>query len=502
MSSAILRQRLVELDAEIVRQKLALAVLEQDRADTQRQLDVTSNFPILTLPVEIAAEIFTQCLPSIEELREDRRLLMSEQLNVQAPTVFLGVCRAWRDIALATPALWATLYLRIDIIDEDAAEEPGKVEAFIERWLERAAFRPLWLGFQAHCSEGEGYPDRPFTPSRLRDVIHRYAQRIEYLELDFSQHQMRQLGLDSVEFPLLRRATLGDWYGPEPDDSDPVEVFSNAPQLHDLRLIHEGIFSYYSPSSLQLTKFIGEIIDMQLFSLALNLTEASCSVEFLISTPTSPISHSCLQSLTLLISFGQRKPIDILRHLQLPALQSLHISEMEDTEYPSLARFLARSSPPLRTLSVCADDDEFEWAECFSYVAATLENLEVVHPLDRVQAAILNCHILSQPEIYPPFPRLQTLALKTTSGINYSSLIRFLDERTRRPEFAAFRSFRLVAPGGTFLDDVLAAWSAPTGSYRNDKVTGHLASLATNRGIDIDIGSLDPHEVVKRKNAR
>ncbi|KAF7352357.1 hypothetical protein MVEN_01199500 [Mycena venus] len=150
----------------------------------------------------------------MEELRGDRRFLMPEQSNVQAPTVFLGVCRAWRDIALATPVLWATLYLRIDIIDEDVAEEPGKLEAFIERWLQRAAFRPLRLGFSTQPSEEDGHLDGPFTSSRLCDVIHRYAQRIEYLELDFSRHQMRQLGLDSVEFPLLWRATLEDWYRP------------------------------------------------------------------------------------------------------------------------------------------------------------------------------------------------------------------------------------------------------------------------------------------------
>ncbi|KAJ7887544.1 hypothetical protein B0H14DRAFT_2695195 [Mycena olivaceomarginata] len=486
MSTAILRRRLIEIDAEIVEQKMAfaqkLAALDRDRADVQHKLDV-STFAVVTLPIEITAEIFTLCLPSIEELRANR-YPSSHRWKTQAPMVFLAVCRAWRDIALATPVLWTTLYLRLDIIHDDVAEKEGEVEAFIEQWLQRAAARPLSLGFQTRRSEGDDLADHPFIPSRLRDVIRRYAPRIQCLELELGQNDMSQLRLDSTDFPLLQRATLGGLFDPEA--LGPVEVFTNAPKLHDLHLIHHGLLLYYSPPFQQLTKFDGEIVGMDLFTLAPNLIEARCSVDYISPAQPSFISHSRLQSLTLFTTFDGTAPCDILRHLTLPALQSLHVSEMEDAT--SLAAFLSRSSPPLRTLSIRIDDDEFfDWGDCLSLVAETLENLEVVYPFPYVQSAILTCHTRDI-WIKIPLPRLQTLTFQTLSGIEHEKLISFLDARTRLPELATFRSFRLICPSGTFLDDAIDAPSSSDGKSCNDKVKGHLANLAKNRGLHIDIG--------------
>jgi hypothetical protein len=162
---------------------------------------------------------------------------------------------------------------------------------------------------------------------------------------------------------------------------------------------------------------------------------------------------------------------------------------MEDTMYYTLPQFLARSSPLLRSLSIRLDDTDFDWAECFSLIGATLENLEVEYPLSHVQSAIFTCHDNNNSEIRPPFPRLQTFRLKTQSGIEYGTLIRFLDARTRRSEFVTLRSFHLVCSRDTFLDDNIYAPSSADGQYRHDEVAGHLASLARSRGIDINIGA-------------
>ncbi|KAJ7129204.1 hypothetical protein C8R44DRAFT_872497 [Mycena epipterygia] len=429
VSTTNLRRRLAELEMAIVEQaveqKAARDKLEQHRIAVEAELNATATFPVLRLPVEITTEVFSLCLPTIEEQREDSRVRMSEKLRSEAPTLFLGVCQAWRDIALATPALWATLYIRFDIIGYGVASELGKVEGFIDRWLDRAALLPLLIALCRYTVEEDGFADGPFTPMRMRDLIHRYAHRTQYLELNFSQYEMRQLELDSVLFPLLQRVALGDKYGPEPDRLDPVLVFTNTPQLRDLDLIVGGVFSYYTPPSLQLTKFDSEIDDLKLFTLAPNLAEARCAMTYLYSTvQTSIILHPRLQSLTLCASPDFEKPIDILQHLTLPALQSLHISEMEDTAYPSLQPFLTRSSPPLLTLSIRADDEDFhDLEECFSCVNDTLENLELVSPSKDVQLTILRIY-------YPHFPHLQTLSLVDAFGIDYGALVGYLEKKT------------------------------------------------------------------------
>ncbi|KAJ7682250.1 hypothetical protein DFH06DRAFT_1160653 [Mycena polygramma] len=497
MSTALLRQRLADIDKEIVEEKLArarnLAALERNRAEVQRQLDTASFFPVLTLPVEITAEIFSQCLATMDELRvQDYRGISMLPKHPLLPTLFMRVCQTWKNIALSTPVLWARLYICFDSIDHRVLESPGEIEACIERWLGRAALRPLSIAFRNHRHRSEdGWAAGPFTPSRMRDIIHRYADRIEYLELDFSQHDMRQLGLDSAVFPLLRYATLGDQLGPdpEPDEDNPVEIFGNVPHLHDLSVIPEGVLSYYSPPWSQLTKFDGEITNLELFTLAPHLIEARCAMEYLSLSQTSVVSHACLQSLTLVKSYNGQPPADILEHLTLPGLQTLHITSTTDGEYTSLFPFLARSSPPLRSLSIRIHPEIFlDWADCLCAVGATLEHLEVEDPCGRVQSAVLTCH-RNFAEISPPLPRLETLVLKNLFSINYEPLLYFLEARTRHPEFATIRSFRLECSEGAFLDDLVGGPSAIDGRYDYATVTGHLESLSKNRGIDIHIGA-------------
>ncbi|KAK7062176.1 F-box domain-containing protein [Favolaschia claudopus] len=491
MASALLRRRLAEIEAESIEQKTVfaqkLAALDREKADIQRQLNSTAFFPVTTLPVEITTEIFLLCLPSIDDLRNNRQHI-SATMKSHAPTVFLGVCRDWRDIALATPSLWSCLYLRLDLIHKNIAERPGVFEDFIAQWFGRAANRPLSVAFhhRRYQEDASTFSDWHLAPSRLRDVIHKYAPRFEYLELDFGQADLRSMQLETVSFPRLLCAAIGDQYGPDPDRFNPVEVFSNAPILNDLRCITDSVLSYYSPPLSQLTKFDGEIDTMQLFAQAPNLIEVTCSVVYLDPPPTSMISHPNLQSLTLVPSIHEQKPLDILQHLTLPALQSLRISDMEDLTYPALDSFLDRSQPPLRTLSIRADDEDFDWETVSGLVSETLENLEVIFPPLHVQSAILR----PMSSVFAlPFPRLQTLTLRTRAGISYDDLIRFLDIRTSLPELATLRSFHLHCSPGAFMEDLMWANSSlDRKQHLTLDIKTHLARFASNRGVDVRIG--------------
>ncbi|KAJ7181097.1 hypothetical protein C8R46DRAFT_844421, partial [Mycena filopes] len=52
-------------------------------------------YPILTLPVEITAEIFTHCLPDTPAPPSVRIV----------PLLLARICRQWRNIACGTPRL-------------------------------------------------------------------------------------------------------------------------------------------------------------------------------------------------------------------------------------------------------------------------------------------------------------------------------------------------------------------------------------------------------------
>ncbi|KAJ7768528.1 hypothetical protein B0H16DRAFT_319001 [Mycena metata] len=479
MSTATLRRRLVELEVSILAQRQLLDDLERDKEAVEAELRKTSTFPVSTLPVEITAEFFLLSLPTIEDLRDNRRRSLKDVFQRQAPRVFLSVCRRWRDIALTTPVLWASLHLSTSSL-RDGALKQGKIEEFIEQWFNRAALRPLSFAFHASRTEDDDFADGLFTPTRLRDVVHRYASRLEYLELDIAQHELRQLNLDSVMFPLLQRVALGDQYGPEPDSLNPVVVFGQAPRLCGLEILAEygATLAYYSPPWQNLTKFEGEIDNLALFTLASNLLDARIAIEYLEEVPDPPISHPTLRSLALVTSWQGTKPVDLLKYLELPALQSLHVSEVDNIE-DSFFSFLERSSPPLQTLSMGGTVELSEWQECLLLVNPTLENLELDSPSNEIQRSILTCHRL--PSVQTVLPRLQSLVFKNIHGMNYWDLVDFLDGRMISPRFATPRSFRAVCSNGTSLEDTTG------GPYASqDTVTDRLTRLG-ERGIDINI---------------
>ncbi|KAJ7166778.1 hypothetical protein C8R46DRAFT_872873, partial [Mycena filopes] len=69
--------------------------LTEEKIAIEKSLDSTV-YPILTLPVEITAEIFIHCLPDAPA---------SPSVRI-APMLLARRCRQWRNIACSTPRLW------------------------------------------------------------------------------------------------------------------------------------------------------------------------------------------------------------------------------------------------------------------------------------------------------------------------------------------------------------------------------------------------------------
>ncbi|KAF7352455.1 F-box domain-containing protein [Mycena venus] len=482
MNTADLRGLLAKIDANIFKTEMCLEELRRDRILVLRHLDEVATYPVLTLPIEITQEIFTQCLPSTAASFSIKKLRSHPLM------ILLRVCRAWRDIALSTPELWSTLCIHFDTIGPGVfIPQPGAVEAYIDRWLGRAALRPLSLGFRREDAD-DPLAECIFPMDRLDDLIDRYSSRLQHLELALSQEDICGLRLDTLDFPILQKATFAHVFGPDPDPHNPVNTFRNAPQLHSLCLEGHAEFSYYVLPSLQLTTFEGAITDIELFKVAPNLRTATCFVDYLVShtLPISPIHHSRLQSLAFVDNF--EAPQDILCYLTLPALECLRISEMADTTYPSLHSFLRRSLPPLITLSIRGDNVGFsDWQECLSSVAATVENLELESPSRRIQDSILYLHScpLFCPErckISPPLPKLKHLSFLNSTGTNYRRIKYYLKGRFDDNGLVNLQSFRVVWKYDTFLDSIFCA------GEESDDITNTLKRFA-DAGTRIHIGT-------------
>ncbi|KAJ7167656.1 hypothetical protein C8R46DRAFT_254455 [Mycena filopes] len=474
MSTAALRRRLVELDSKIIEQTQLLVALERDRAAVHKELLDTAKFPVLTLPVELTAEIFSHCLPPLERLRMP--IEATPPLRQFAPMMFLAICRSWRQIALGTPGLWKTLSLHLYPLDRS---QPGEAERFAAEWLGRATGYPLSIV----CYTSPD--DTPFPTSLLRDIIQRYANKLEYLDIYSSQDDVRQLELESIAFPILQRAVIGDAYV-DTDLEDLVPIFSNAPRLSNLEFSCDTLFSAYTFPSLQLTKFEGAITTLEIFAISPNLLEVKCAMTGQLPETTSITVHDRLVSLSV-VAPEMGHSTDMFPYLTLPALRSLHILDSDVLDLRSISSFLVRSAPPLKQLSLDVEEVEThrDINRCLIHVAGTLEDLEFISVCHYALVGMLERlhlpHTYKKPHRYS-LPHLRTLTLTDSPMVSYTDILQFLQRRSSQPDVAKLRSFRLTASDGTFPEDEVRL----QGHYQ--KVLDHFGAL-TSQGMEIYIGT-------------
>ncbi|KAJ7474824.1 hypothetical protein FB451DRAFT_1464943 [Mycena latifolia] len=453
----ILRNQLSDLGISISQHERLLQELKEQRAAVQLQLD-RFVYPILTLPPEITSEIFLWC-------SEPTRGVMYPSV---APLLILQVCRAWRAIAVSTPALW-------DTIRTTESDNPKNMENAIKSWFGRAGSHPLSLDFT--------YSGRRDS-MHLHSLICRYASRLQSLELcsegDFSDLT------DIRPFPLLRHLTLISIGGTLDSNGTPIPPFGSAPLLCHLEIHNLPPSRLMIPWS-QLTNFTATLVALEeclgVLRLATALEEfhRSCcpGAEEGSVIGSSLMCHSDLTSLT--VDAGDYYvDYDILQSLILPRLEKLQVGgrfgEWTDLLNTVVLPFLHRISSTLRTFTVgLSPAVPTEWFHITTHLT-TLELVgpqyatEVIHALDRRNA--------------PDFlPRLQNLAYSECAPDQVDiNLVNALNSRCADAaadtdtSCARLESFRLIWPE-----------DEPAGTLP----LAHVASLRAlaSQGMHIHIGT-------------
>ncbi|KAJ7464718.1 hypothetical protein B0H11DRAFT_2050925 [Mycena galericulata] len=276
---------------------MVLVDLENQRSAVQSDLNCILD-PMAHLPVEISSDIFIRCLPSPPSFNP-----------LQAPTIFLSVCRLWSNIALSTPSLWAAI--------GDGDVPVANFQKFFDLWLSRARGFPLSLALETSLID-----KRAPTPvvGAVQTMVKQQAHRVQKLELNlYWGGELKQI---IAPFTSLKSLTIGAT-GTNPTFSlnagECLEILRAAPSLVECTFLR--------------IKYDGDIHSHRV-------------------TP-EPFVHLSLQHLRL----GRRdlghlpSSTVILQYLTLPALHTLHISYFDIT-LTDLISFLTRSSPPLGSLNV------------------------------------------------------------------------------------------------------------------------------------------------------
>ncbi|KAJ7167261.1 hypothetical protein C8R43DRAFT_1232223 [Mycena crocata] len=123
--------------------------------------------PVRHLPRDIMQEIFIACLPV------HRNAVMSAQ---ETPVLLTRICSGWREVALATPALWASIHLPLDFLFHRNLTAP------LTQWLERSGSLPLSLSIKG-SPEWEERTLHAVKP--IMDLLTQSANRWHRVDLQF-----------------------------------------------------------------------------------------------------------------------------------------------------------------------------------------------------------------------------------------------------------------------------------------------------------------------------
>ncbi|KAJ7682262.1 hypothetical protein DFH06DRAFT_291001 [Mycena polygramma] len=436
MSAAELRVRLAELDAEITQQSQRMKDLRDNRVSLQSQLDAVLVYPVLTLPLEITSEIFIHCLPN-----KITRVMLNE-----APFVLLKICRQWREIALSTPKLWATLDVNV-----------LRMRRSSSWWVSQAVY---WLSLaRRHTLKvALRHPPENQTASMFQSdlaFLRRIGRQVESLEVhgleqdneEFVHDPRLELDFSPGTFPLLKRLVYGPAVPGSGLDNLWLAFFSDAPHLHELVLLG-GIDTETPFPWHQLTVFRGCNFELSqclnILRLAPNLEECAVSIPYH-GSEQEPLTHPRLRSLTLAPdSEGDfYSSVDILKLATFPALETLRLSQIAEFEADVFLAFLSRSSPSLRSLAVCPDRYSFDtWEQSFRLIP-DLEELHLVCCESEFQTDFMKTFSTNEDRL---LPRLQRLYLYSTWG----DVRLALTERKKQVDDKLVYALIQPAPGQAF----------------------------------------------------
>ncbi|KAJ7148418.1 hypothetical protein C8R43DRAFT_518364 [Mycena crocata] len=337
MSSAALeadRARVAVIDAQILTLEESIRLLRIQKQPIQDRLDAC-KYPVLTLPTEITSEIFTQFLPLYPSC--------PPMTGSSSPTLLTHICRRWRNIALANPALWRAIAL-------DATHAKDGAQELLKLWLNRSGCRPISIYVEADGTH-------LYEAIQLLNV---HRARWEHLELLWIAPETISLFSGPVPTPLLRNLQIS-----MDEPSSPALRFDEAPLLRsaflgynastDVNLHWQQLTSLnFTPVfASDCTTILQETVNLlhcrlSLFPVASGGPASNEEAEVVLPQLESLEVHG-------IDVFADTRPVtEYLATLIAPALRRLEVQEdfLGSDPSPPLAAFISKSGCNLQELQI------------------------------------------------------------------------------------------------------------------------------------------------------
>ncbi|KAJ7635212.1 hypothetical protein FB45DRAFT_911064 [Roridomyces roridus] len=185
-----IQSHLVPVSEEIARLDALIQDLAAQRQKAQDYIDAHKALlsPVRRLPQDVMQEIFLACLPAQHNAVFSGR---------EAPQILTAICRGWRNLALSTAALWASLHLPLEFIFDT-----GEAPEYVKEWIDRSGKVPLSLSIVGARNWEQWEEDYTDPVDELMDTLTGCADRWQSLNLSFLMDEgLGRLG--GVDTPRL-----------------------------------------------------------------------------------------------------------------------------------------------------------------------------------------------------------------------------------------------------------------------------------------------------------
>ncbi|KAJ6456502.1 hypothetical protein C8R45DRAFT_1111016 [Mycena sanguinolenta] len=327
------RVRLSDLETRILDIERSPSALRAERAQIKERLDAY-KYPVLSLPNELTSKIFIHLLPIYPAT--------PPLTGLASPTTLTHVCGKWREVALATAALWRAIRLHYKYPHEMYIPSPFKQMNISDAWIRRSRSCPLSIDIDI--------PHPDVMRQIFTETLTMAATRWEHVKL----HSVSLLPLLNTghPMPLLRSLEL------ELRVSQNVFTFPDAPQLCTVFLTGVMACSNVTLPWTQLTHltlhYVGIKQCVSILRQTTNLVRCTLHLYSPSDFPGSDLTLPFLKFLTLEATTSLPLVDTFLSSFVVPSLQRLELQEifLGAEPIPALEIFIAKSGYKLEEVCI------------------------------------------------------------------------------------------------------------------------------------------------------
>ncbi|XP_006459592.1 hypothetical protein AGABI2DRAFT_177473 [Agaricus bisporus var. bisporus H97] len=392
------------------RHNLVLDDLTQDISRIHQQLNHSRKLlsPILRLPSELLQHIFTFCLPS------QRFVPLYPQ---SAPLLLTSVNRLFREHALTTPSLWASLSIHRNSSGTGFFPHPNVIQLFIER---SGAVPLSWSLEDAKLNLHVVDTNHPPMPvSQIVELYVPHAQRWKHVRIDYGSGWVPNTGLDLIppedQFSMLETFSIKRGYWLDNREIGILARMLASPRLRGVSWYSQKPYTTLTMPWTQLTQFsINHLVPVREALNIISLCKKLEDVELNMLLPTKvedespvePLRHDLLQGLKLEVAGD---PNILFNAITFPNLKRFEISLTQSPRAPPLSlglfrQFIDRSTCVLEKLTIEeAQLNPDDLLGLLMYLSPSLTELSFQH--ERLNAGYMNDQILrmmTQPDVHGP----------------------------------------------------------------------------------------------------